>query len=366
MGLRHEGLKLVLAGVCVIFWMAACTGGKPATRCEPPAWLFEKSAVDGIKTGAGEGATPDAATASAMNEISSQISTWVSSRTQVLAERNGQASESRFHHQVELESKHRLNNAKRLNMTHCGDTYYVKYAVDLRPPEVVVAEALGADYPGMAVRFVGSPALTDSPFADDVKRFIPRPDNPEEKGGVIVLPLDLTYTGGIWCVHAGRQTIPVSDVSNLVNLGVYVTGDTTLELCDKTGAARPLTLKTGDEVFFAIPGGAGFYSLFNIYADGRVSVVASNVPMKKSRTLFPDPAGRHVLQAGTIDPKTPSVDTYLLVISKKAQDMTPFSALHDNGKTVSGDDSFSAHILARWLDGIHVKKVALVKTRTEP
>lgn len=366
MGLTTFQLKWVPGLICLTIFFVACNKQMIVPDCKPPAWFFESAGRDGIKTGVGEGANLDEATASAMSEIAGQISIWVSSRSMILAERNGLTSESRFKHQVELESMHRLKNAKRLNMAVCGSRYYVKYSVDLRPPAVVMADALMVEYPGQNILFTGSPAIIGSPFADALRRLMPDQRAELSKNIHIRIPLSLSYTDGIWSVHAGRISLPVSDISDLVDLSGYVTGDVKLGLCDKTGSPRPLLLKTGGQVFFSVPGGEGFYSIFNIYADGRVSVIAANQSVKPESTIFPDPTGRCVLQASTINPHSSSVDVYLLVVSPSMQDMSAFSALHEDGRTVSGDDSFSAHVLAGWLDGIKQKQVAMLKTRTEP
>lgn len=125
-------------------------------------------------------------------------------------------------------------------------------------------------------------------------------------------------------------------------------------------------ISRGDEVFFLLSGGAGFFSIFNIYADGRVSVIAANQPMAEAGKIDPDPSGRQVLQASTLEPGSSSVDIYLLVVSPSMQEMSSFSALKEDGRTVTGDDSFSTHVLARWLDGLQQKQVAMLKTRTGP
>jgi hypothetical protein len=362
MGLQGKYMKGLLGLATLILFATACAENKLETRCEPPVWFFETGTNNGIRTGVGEGANLDAATAAAMSEIGSQISTWVNSRTLALAERNGLSSESRFHHQVELESRHRLKNVRRLNMAVCGNRYYVKYAVDLRPSSAVMAETLADGYPGKNIRFTGSPALTRSSFAEALALY--HADTPGYED--IKIPLELTFSEGIWWVCAGRVSIPVSDVSELVNLNVYATEGVDFGLCARNGMTRSTLLKTGDEVFFSIPEGEGVYSLFNVYQDGRVSVIAANQPLKKDKTLFPDPSGRCVLQASTLFPHAPSVDTYLLVLCPVPQDMSDFAALHEDGRPVAGDESFSAHILARWLDNIARKKVAILKTRTEP
>ncbi|MFA6011632.1 MAG: hypothetical protein WC799_16710 [Desulfobacteraceae bacterium] len=366
MGKTKHPLIGVLGIICLTFLGTACEKHAPVADCNPPAWFFESGDRDGFKTGVGEGENLEESAAAAMSEISAQISTWVSSRSMTLAERSGSTSESRFKHQVKLESQHRLKNAKRLNMAVCGKRYYVQYSVDLRPPELVMADALASEYPGEKIFFTGSPALTSSSFAETVMQISSHQKLDSSKRPETRIPLSLTFTDGIWCVHAGRVSLPVSDVSELVNVGVYVTESVKLGLCDRTGAPCSLLMKTGDEVFFSISGGAGFFSIFNTYADGRVSVIAANQPMAEGGIIYPDPSGRQVLQASTIEPGSASVDIYLLVVSPSRLDMTSFSALKEDGRTVSGDDSFSTHVLARWLDGLQKKQVAMLKTRTEP
>ena len=366
MGVKKNQLKWVLSLICLMVFAGACDKHASISDCKPPAWFFENGGHDGIRTGVGEGSSLDEATASAMSEMAGQISTWVSSRSLFLAERSGSASESSFKHQVKLESMHRMKNAKRMNMALCGARYYVKYAVDLRPPALVMADALSSEYPGQNILFIGSPAITDSSFAETVEQIISRQNAGRSTAPEATIPLGLTFADGLWSVHAGRISLPVSDVSELVNLGVYVTEDIKLSLCHRSGESRPLLLRTGDQVFFSVPGGTGFYSIFNIYADGRVSVIAANQALTPEKTIYPDPSGRYVLQASTITPQAPSVDIYLLVLSPTMQDMSAFSALHEDGRTVSGDDSFSTHVLAGWLDSLQKKQVAMLKTRTEP
>jgi hypothetical protein len=351
---------------CLTVMGTGCEKRIPVADCHPPAWFFESGDRDGFKTGVGEGENLEEASAAAMAEISAQISTWVSSRSMTLAERSGSSSESRFTHQVNLESQYRLNNAKRLNMAVCGKRYYVKYAVDLRPPTLVMADALVSEYPGEKIRFTGSPALTGSSFAETVTLIMACQEPDRSNRPDTRIPLSLSFMDGIWCVHAGRVSLPVSDVTELVNVGVYVTDTVRLGLCDRAGAPGSLLMKTGDEVFFSISGGSGFFSIFNAYADGRVSVIAANQPMEEGGGIYPDPSGRRVLQASTIEPGSASVDIYLLVVSPTMLDMSSFSALKEDGRTVSGDGSFSTHVFARWLDGLSQKHVDMLKTRTEP
>ncbi|MBU1170181.1 MAG: LPP20 family lipoprotein [Proteobacteria bacterium] len=356
----------VLGIIGFLCCVSACVHHAPVIDCKTPAWYSETGGGGGIKTGVGEGESLDAASASAMSDISTQISTWILTESQSLAVRNGSVSESSFRNKVELESKHRLNNAKRLKMEQCGSRYYVKYAVDLRSPAVMMAEALKSEYFGKTIRFTGSSAIIGSPFADAVKRFMAQTVESSNESEAQV-PLDLTFTDGIWCVHAGHISIPVFDVADAVNLGVYVKGDIQFGICDRNGVARSTLLKAGDEFCFSVSGSHGFLSIFNLYADGRVNLVATNCPVSKGRMIYPDPAKDHyVLEASTISPNFSSVDTYIVVICPSIKDMSIFSTLPENGKAISGEDSFSAHILARWLDGMQQKQVAMLKTRTEP
>lgn len=355
----------VLVTLVLTVWAFGCRTAATPKPCGAPAWFSQTEDDGGLWTGVGEGASLEGARTAALEEISARMGTWVNSQSKGIAERNGTDSVSCFKHQVELESKHRLDNARRLNMERCADRYFVRYAVDMRPPSAVMAESLMDEFPGKKVMFSGSPALTRSFFAADVSRIVS--GGATEKDSVISVPLSLTCKDGVFFVHGGRLSLPVYDVGAVVDLSVYVTDSVKFNVCERNGAVRSTTFKVGDTFVFSVEGTTGYLTLFNLYPDGRVSLVVANREIKRDKILFPDPSkDGQVLEASTVTPGSPSVDAYLAVICPSAPDVSDFAVLSADGTAVSGDQSFSARVLVDWLDSVTVKEVALLRTRTEP
>ena len=120
-------------------------------------------------------------------------------------------------------------------------------------------------------------------------------------------------------------------------------------LSDDRGYNR---LRAGD--FFAFKVEAteeGFATLFNIYQDGRVSVLEDNIEISSSIEI-PGPEAQErgeMFGAYLIEKGKPTRDLYMAVLSKRPLLTSNFQKILEANPPVRGEESYQIHRLLNWL-----------------
>ena len=114
-----------------------------------------------------------------------------------------------------------------------------------------------------------------------------------------------------------------------------------------------------------------FFTTFNVYPDGRVSLLQESRHLAIEQEIPPlaeqDQEGgifdAHLAEAGV-----PAEDVFVVVSTTHPLDTSRFSILQPEGGPVTGEHSYKLHEFMTWLDQQRriLREIALLHVRTEP
>ena len=330
-----------------------------------PAWFGQPSESSDILFGYGQGENLSAAKNRALQGLSQQRSVWVDSTVETRTEREGGTTERYFKQRARLRSKQRLDNAQRGKTAQRGDRYFVRWRLDLRPPASVLADRLIQqwDRPPSQINWEGSVGILQSPLAKRLKQKIKRGGGPAR-----TVRLVLSRQEEKWAIQANGVQTTLPDILNAVTLAPYETQNLALRLLDARGRAAGKRLTAGQDFYFQIQGSTeGYYcSLFNLYPDGRVSLIFRNQPATKTTWAFPDPEGERILSAATGSPDKVALDRYMAACTPSTQHLLQFRRIEAEKGLVKGEWAHAAHKLLDWLEAQKKGQVAVQQILTVP
>jgi hypothetical protein len=91
-------------------------------------------------------------------------------------------------------------------------------------------------------------------------------------------------------------------------------------------------LHNGDEFSFLIKSAkSGYITIFDVYEDGTVSILAKNLKIDKKRKLiFPDEDSDSVLEASLLQNQKETFDMYVVLFTKKKRNFDEFISAYDD------------------------------------
>jgi hypothetical protein len=91
-------------------------------------------------------------------------------------------------------------------------------------------------------------------------------------------------------------------------------------------------LHNGDEFSFLIKSAkSGYITIFDVYEDGTVSILAKNLKIDKKRKLiFPDKDSDSVLEASLLQNQKETFDMYVVLFTKKKRNFDEFISAYDD------------------------------------
>ncbi|MFA9460914.1 hypothetical protein [Thiohalorhabdus methylotrophus] len=354
------------AGLCGGLLLAACATDSAAPGPDTPDWFGQPAPHPDLLYGYGRGTSLPDARAEALQDLGQQRSVWVRSAVESRTRRGaGEPSERSYRQQIRLHARQRLDHARRDRVAERGARFYVRWRLDLRPAWAVLAENLRAEWAGepARIRWRGPAGLTGAPL-------VRRLDRALTGGGddVREVALSLDRRDGDWIYRADGVQLPLADTLAAVDLSGYARGG--LRLRAVSAAGRPLgkRLRAGRTFHLRVTGGSpgDRCTLFDLYPDGRVSVLAGNVAIQGSTWTFPPPEGERALRATTGTENEAALDRYLAVCGPGEQDLTRFRRVAAGRGLVRGEWAYAARALLAWLEERKGHAVAVRRVLTVP
>ncbi len=317
-----------------------------------------------IIRGYGRGASPEQARLNALEDISRQLGVTIHSEAQDLTmefvqEQQQQITEE-YTHRVRAEATHHLKDWRLEKSKQVGDQHYAIIILDRRAAPVVVAEKIKNSLriqPG-SVKWIGPRSLINGNIIPKIESTLLR------KGGEqATVELNLQRRDEQWYLvvrpeesepfHVALDEpdfprlfgLPVKNANNLVQLSL-----------------RPLDilrgynrLREGDWFIFEIAAQTeGHITLFNIYEDGRVSILDENLQIQPgSNREIPsqkEQAAGEAFMAFPIEHNQPTQDLYLAILSSTPLPTSGFQRLLEESPPLAGETSYQIHRLMEWLD----------------
>lgn len=354
------GLLLVLPAQAFAFFGG---GKKPVPYHSPCAEDVEVSQDPALIRGYGQGANFAAAKLAALKDISERINVRIQSETSTqLQQNNGEVSRA-FSSTATLSSDLEVDNATQV----CADNkdpsgnWHLVFELDTRPPVHRLGQSLAAalQWPGK-VAFSGSERLTRSRLVAELGAAM---IGPQSRGAPVTVPLALKRQHGGWYLIAAQEQIRLRNQDLMSALHFPSSPEVLLNILGDQDVSTGLAqLVEGEQFSLRVDSADGGYlSLFNVYADGRVSLLSINARKIAGEPLtFPE-AG-YTFEAGLLRPGQPTRDVYLAVLTRQPLSDTTVHQLREGRGLVVGEDSYQLDNLFRVLDRADARTASLLVT----
>lgn len=342
-------MKSLSISLSILWFLALLAVVPTALRAEnlgEPGWYRKLEAAPSRIVGYGAGPSREQALLSAREEAAAQLGVEVHSAVSRRIIDDNRKVSSISEVKAEAKVARRLINSRVLREDHIGSTHFVAIEADLRDTQKRLADDVLARY-GKVVSYAGPPQLAASPLMQGVRELLAGAERTTAS-----LDLALGRTGDDWRLRVGDLTLTI-DRDDFPRAIEWAAGPkhalTLLAIDDRSG--QPVSRLHSGQTFhlrLANPAQKSFYSIFNVYADGRVTLLAENLTVEKNaRDLsFPGFAERErgtVLEAARSDQRAIDTDTYIVVGSPSR--LQNQRILSQKDRVVEEGGSFAADLL---------------------
>lgn len=334
--------------------------------------------TDHFVVGVGVGESLAKARQYALSEIAQKLSSRVSVTTKSTTRSIDDYESQSFDQDVSIESDVAIDNAVEL----CRDVddprgkVYVVYQLDKRPLVQKVYSDLTRQWQGnlpKTLHFKGPSILVNSHFISELREKLERDNSTLEKTVVI----DLKRQNNRWVLSVNDSaTYTVADRKFLSFIAPDFAGTVkALDIDIASGEAprppadfrfaRSVRLKHGDDFSFRVASRRnGYFSLFNIYEDGRIANLLEN-RFIDTNSAFQYPDGGTFTSLVLEDGKT-TYDVYIGVLTANPIVLSEFAKLESRGGFLAGDDYYQFDQFLRWFDFVDPIGVSTLEARTDP
>lgn len=261
---------------------------------------------------------------------------------------------------IRAEATHHIKDWRVRQSEQTGDRHFVEIVLDRRPAPVVIAEKIRNSLGSapQAVTWQGPETLINGDLTGAIESNLLSDD-----GKTVSVELHLERLDERWYLRVrleGDESFHVVlDEPDFAKLFGFESGDReeVIQL-----SLRPLDilrgynrLRVGDYFVFEVATRSkGYVTLFNIYEDGRISILDENLPAEKDASIkIPtdeEQAKGAAFMAFPIEHNHPTQDLYLAVLSTSPLPTSGFQRLLEESPPVEGESSYQIHRLLRWLD----------------
>lgn len=292
-----------------------------SAAADMPHWFAnpEIEAKRYLLVGYGAGNTPAAARKQARDDIAKQMHTNIRSETfwRTSSTANG-FTQNDYEQRVHELSQAKLYDVEVIHSEERGGTHYVALRFDIRRAERKFLEKGGKG----CSKDKGHPYLARSPLFRELRQL----------AGCAV-DAKLLRNNGLWYLAQGAvsQVLSPWDFERLYtsvnSLKVFLTAS---KPKIKAGEAFHLNYRVSQD---------GYISLFNVYADGIVTLHMNNKPVRAGESYrYPDNlvsggAGQIELQAGLLQPGQETRDLYVAVLTNKPANNGRYIPAGDTAQT---------------------------------
>ncbi len=345
----------------------------------PPNWYKERtyvSDVELIKIGYGKGNTRDEAMNQALNRIARQLGVKVKSvqRQSVKSIKEKEETiKEQFQSQVKISTERRIKNFDNLKTEAINGTYFSAYKVDRRPLEQILAAKLKSklpeDSPPATIKWEGPEPLVDGSLMDSVEN---RLVDSSDGSGKSTFRVSLSRANEQWIISVGPVNQPLEnpDFARLLAWSHDKNESLSVELMPEKLSRGHNRLHQGDKFYFRVksknPG--GYHALFNIYSDGRISVLKGATELKEQQ-FVPNQEKLdegEIFRANLIEAGKTTFDVYLAVSSAESFSATEFSYLGKALEMVEGESAYRLDRFLQWLEQKNWKDVEAITVQVLP
>lgn len=318
--------------------IAFCLPLASALLLGAPSWYMNTTVKPYELIGYGEGDSVESAAGRAKEDIASQLKTKIDSTiSQSTKVKNGKV-DSESTQKLRVTTEAMLSGVEKLKEEREGNTYYAAYKYDIRPFEVrFAAKATKAVCQGKS----GSATLEHTKLYKAIA---------EELG--CHPKIKLVRQNGVYTISSQEVALAANAEIERMFFGrqSQSLSITASKQQPRSGESISLTLKAQKD---------GFVSLFDVYDDGKVTIVTANAKIKKMQSLkIPDETNKDLELAMSDNDGKNSTDMFVAVLSDSELDLGSFEKMED------GVATDKAHRLDElfWLMDKHQFATVIIKT----
>ena len=353
---------LLLTSGQAVAWFGQST---PVREVEPCAGKL--NALSGTTEAAfrirgyGEGENFQQAKVEALREIAERIQVRVTGRSVSSTHMAGEDASASFLSTATLETTLRIDSAVQVCSHHSvkGDRWHAVFEFDSRSAVQRLIATLNETFHGQPVVLDGNPYLLESQLVNELRAGL------TGKGAedAMTVWVALKRLHGGWYLSAGEHQVRLAPQDILQ--AIHFTGSQTLllSLIKKTGASASVDqLLEGDAFALRVDSTqSGYLSLFNLYADGRVSVLSANglVTANKAEVV---PQEELTFEAALAETGKATRDLYLAVLSDEPLPPSTLHQLRLGQGLVEGEDSYQLPILLGLLKQVNPRVASTMVT----
>ncbi len=299
----------------------------------------------------GQGRSVDEAKRMALREIVESLQANISSRLQLTTEIDGNKVRIHGKSEINISANMTLENAQRNCFIQIAkDNFMVAYQVDQRSSiEKLAQKITSSHYTIKPKRYVfnGLKPLLSGQFVKVLlEKLNLNPGDGQEQRYNVRLYRNLNG----WYLAVGNinQRLYSADLPALLKWNK--SGDITLHIISRDRQTRVYSLHQGEEFTFNITSSQpGFVTLFNLYADGRVSQLLLSQKIEHRLSLPKDAEFEAILMEGN---KT-ALDTYIAIVTAH-EISSQFSKLELDGGINRGETTYVLDKFMNWLSQLEV------------
>ncbi|MCG5547533.1 hypothetical protein [Halorhodospira halochloris] len=351
-------------------------------RAQPPQWYVDRERPPSeslMRIGYGSAESWELAEAKALEDISRQLGVRVEVAEEDISymeiQDKQQHVEEQYRREARMEAAHYIKDWEVIKEEDIDGKYFIALRLDQRPSPIVIAEKIAERLDSIPERIVweGAEWLTEGEFIEGIERQLSGSND-----GSVAVYLELKRLDEQWRMAVepeGKDIFHIPlDESDIANLLSWPGGSDAemVELRLKPDEDRGYNrLQVGDWFVFEVASEQGGYlSLFNIYEDGRISVLEDNARVD-SHIAIPSEEEQeqgHAFRAYPIQAGEITQDYYMAVLSEQRLSTADFQKILDESPPVAGEDAYQLHQLMQWLEtqGEHVVDIDVIEVLTQP
>lgn len=307
------------------------------------------SADQFVVRGYGQGDSFAQAKTEALRDIAERISVQVSgSSVSQSSLMNGEEG-SHFQSTARIETSLQIAQAQQLCADQGDPTgrWHVVFEFDTRSPVQQLSAALNRQYQGRPIRLQGNDWLLGSQLVNGLRAGLVHSEGAE----AVAVPVALRRQHDGWYLTAGdhQARLAADDLLDAMHFpGTAELALTLIRTVDRSSALEQL--QEAEQFSLRVDSATGGYlSVFNIYADGRVSVLIPNEQIQQGAVAML-PGGTLTYQAGLLERGKATRDVYLAVVTAERIQPGTLHLLRENRGPVTGEASYQLHQLFALLE----------------
>lgn len=364
-----------ILGLMVLF--AGCVSPTtPTSSTSAPNWFHNLDSPDSAlqPIGYGRGATPKEAKRNALLALARQNRVEVEAETQVNAHRDQGEVERQVWSQVNTEVDQKLRGAELVKIKSIGDLYYAAYRLDMRPASQVITHRIREQWSGPLPRKIewkGPSSLIHGEVVQELEEMLTKSDG----NGNRSIRVSLQRNNGRWLFQTGNTVTPLRDLrlERILSFSGLNQNQGSLQLTAQAcEGARTLQRLVASQCFtlkLTSTKVNGYFTVFNLYPDGRVAVLADNRPLVERQQIPSRKAQQEqnlVFIARSANSGKSAQEIYLAIHTRSHLDTASFPKLSLNKGLVEGKTTYKLNRFLRWLDRQQLEDITWLKVRIKP